>query len=166
MQLAPHPTPRSDNPCQTVTDLSCRSKPPRLPQKTAQPKPPETSCASRDAPEPDSQSIKNTTPQTTHATPRPTAVTQARAARTQTLSVTTAIHAKQTMPNKPWRRTGSNRRPPACKAGALPTELRPHTQNKTQHDGPERGGPEHGGPKRGGPGRTRTSDPTLIKRVL
>ena len=25
-----------------------------------------------------------------------------------------------------WRRTGSNRRPPACKAGALPTELRPH----------------------------------------
>ena len=24
-----------------------------------------------------------------------------------------------------WRRTGSNRRPPACKAGALPTELRP-----------------------------------------
>ncbi len=24
-----------------------------------------------------------------------------------------------------WRRTGSNRQPPACKAGALPTELRP-----------------------------------------
>ena len=24
-----------------------------------------------------------------------------------------------------WRRTGSNRRPPACKAGALPAELRP-----------------------------------------
>jgi hypothetical protein len=24
-----------------------------------------------------------------------------------------------------WRRSGSNRRPPACKAGALPTELRP-----------------------------------------
>ena len=24
-----------------------------------------------------------------------------------------------------WRRTESNRRPPACKAGALPTELRP-----------------------------------------
>ena len=24
-----------------------------------------------------------------------------------------------------WSRTGSNRRPPACKAGALPTELRP-----------------------------------------
>ena len=26
-----------------------------------------------------------------------------------------------------WRRPGSNRRPPACKAGALPTELRPRT---------------------------------------
>ena len=25
-----------------------------------------------------------------------------------------------------WRRPGSNRRPPACKAGALPAELRPH----------------------------------------
>ena len=25
-----------------------------------------------------------------------------------------------------WRRTGSNRRPVACKATALPTELRPH----------------------------------------
>ena len=27
-----------------------------------------------------------------------------------------------------WSRTGSNRRPPACKAGALPTELRPRSQ--------------------------------------
>jgi hypothetical protein len=26
-----------------------------------------------------------------------------------------------------WSQTGSNRRPPACKAGALPTELWPHT---------------------------------------
>ena len=26
-----------------------------------------------------------------------------------------------------WRRTGSNRRPIACKATALPTELRPQT---------------------------------------
>ncbi len=25
-----------------------------------------------------------------------------------------------------WRMTGSNRRPPACKAGALPAELNPH----------------------------------------
>jgi hypothetical protein len=27
-----------------------------------------------------------------------------------------------------WSQTGSNRRPPACKAGALPTELWPHQQ--------------------------------------
>src|SRR5579871_5104918 len=27
-----------------------------------------------------------------------------------------------------WRRSGSNRRPPACKAGALPAELRPQKQ--------------------------------------
>ena len=40
--------------------------------------------------------------------------------------------------NKWWRRTESNRRPPACKAGALPTELRPQISNK----------------KYGGPGKT------------
>ena len=45
-----------------------------------------------------------------------------------------------------WRRTGLNRRPIACKATALPTELRPLII--------------------GGPGRIWTSDPTLIKRVL
>ena len=49
-----------------------------------------------------------------------------------------------------WSQTGSNRRPPACKAGALPTELWPRL--------PEREG--------GGPGKTRTSDLTLIKRAL
>ena len=26
-----------------------------------------------------------------------------------------------------WSRAGSNRRPPTCEAGALPTELLPHT---------------------------------------
>ena len=31
-----------------------------------------------------------------------------------------------TVPSSWWRRTGSNRRPHACKARALPTELRPH----------------------------------------
>ena len=30
-----------------------------------------------------------------------------------------------------WRRTGSNRRPPACKAGALPAELRPRNSPQT-----------------------------------
>ena len=31
--------------------------------------------------------------------------------------------------DKWWRMTGSNRRPPACKAGALPAELIPQDQN-------------------------------------
>ena len=30
----------------------------------------------------------------------------------------------------PWRRSGSNRRPPACKAGALPAELRPRAHGR------------------------------------
>ena len=30
-----------------------------------------------------------------------------------------------------WSRSGLNRRPPACHAGALPTELRPHVSNQT-----------------------------------
>lgn len=29
---------------------------------------------------------------------------------------------------EPWRRPGSNRQPPACKAGALPIELHPQTR--------------------------------------
>ena len=43
-----------------------------------------------------------------------------------------------------WRQTGSNRRPPACKAGALPTELCPRsallaeTRNRLKHGGPGR----------------------------
>jgi hypothetical protein len=47
-----------------------------------------------------------------------------------------------------WRMTGSNRRPPACKAGALPAELIPPYQ------------------KLGGSGWSRTNDPRLIKTVL
>ena len=35
-----------------------------------------------------------------------------------------------------WSQTGSNRRPPACKAGALPTELWPRSRRKS--DTPER----------------------------
>ena len=65
-------------------------------------------------------------------------------------------HAKLRLPAKPgvndrvprwWRMTGSNRRPPACKAGALPAELIPL-----------------GGD--GGSGWIRTNDPRLIKTVL
>jgi hypothetical protein len=36
------------------------------------------------------------------------------------------VFLRMTSPSKTWwSRTGSNRRPPACKAGALPAELRP-----------------------------------------
>src|SRR4249920_3299871 len=45
-----------------------------------------------------------------------------------------------------WRMTGSNRRPPACKAGALPAELIPRRMG-------------------GGSGWIRTNDPRLIKTV-
>src|SRR6516165_6630536 len=34
-----------------------------------------------------------------------------------------------------WSRSGSNRRPQACKARALPTELRPHSENRIQKSG-------------------------------
>ena len=34
-------------------------------------------------------------------------------------------HDRGTIENVWWSQTGSNRRPPACKAGALPTELWP-----------------------------------------
>jgi hypothetical protein len=51
-----------------------------------------------------------------------------------------------------WSQTGSNRRPPACKAGALPTELWPRLRTPRFENG--------------GPGKTRTSDLTLIKRAL
>ena len=49
-----------------------------------------------------------------------------------------------------WRMTGSNRRPPACKAGALPAELIPLEFFSED----------------GGSGWTRTNDPRLIKTVL
>src|SRR6185312_7336705 len=45
-----------------------------------------------------------------------------------------------------WRMTGSNRRPPACKAGALPAELIPQCL--------------------GGSGWARTNDPRVINTVL
>ncbi len=56
-----------------------------------------------------------------------------------------------------WSKTGSNRRPHACKARALPTELLPREARWL------------GIGRRvsiGGPGKTRTSDLTLIKRAL
>ena len=53
-----------------------------------------------------------------------------------------------------WRMSGSNRRPPACKAGALPAELIPHLSNRSTLG------------ISGGSGWTRTIDPRLIKAVL
>ena len=49
-----------------------------------------------------------------------------------------------------WRRSGSNRRPTACKAVALPAELRPQKGHRGT----------------GGPSRTRTYDLTLIRGAL
>jgi hypothetical protein len=44
---------------------------------------------------------------------------------------TTAVAHKQSW----WSQTGSNRRPPACKAGALPTELWPRRARRIRSDG-------------------------------
>jgi hypothetical protein len=55
-----------------------------------------------------------------------------------------------------WRRPGSNRRPPACKAGALPAELRPHAdERRSSRCGDGRG-----------PFWIRTRDLTVISRAL
>ena len=98
----------------------------------------------------------------------------------------TAIHDEPNRPRKAprrqslvwWSQTGSNRRPHACKARALPTELWPHSS------GPQSGlvrAEGRGGrsalrtfgsdyqtraPDHGGPGTTRTSDLTLIRGAL
>ena len=133
-----------------------------LTKRTKPPKPTETSRASRDAPEPDSQSTKNTTQRATqHPAPPNSGDASPCSPNLHLFRDDTAQPPKHGPKARPWRRTGSNRRPPACKAGALPTELRPHTQNTPQ----QQSRPPHQ-PKHGGPGRTRTSDPTLIKRVL
>ena len=59
--------------------------------------------------------------------------------------------AQPNQKKKWWSLTGSNRRHPACKAGALPAELRPHSLTE---------------PDNGWPGQTRTADLTLIRRAL
>jgi hypothetical protein len=82
-----------------------------------------------------------------------------------------------------WSQTGSNRRPPACKAGALPTELWPRAGRRPaviSHQSPVTRGLRR--PSRapalfwllitghrsliGGPGSTRTIDLTLIRGAL
>ena len=73
-----------------------------------------------------------------------------------------------------WSQTGSNRRPHACKARALPTELWPQSLETRQvscrsirgsrDDRRRAEAPE--GAKAGRPGQTRTADLTLIRRAL
>ena len=42
------------------------------------------------------------------------------------------VTVRHSAPSSWWRRTGSNRRPHACKARALPTELRPHGEGSEE----------------------------------
>ena len=68
-----------------------------------------------------------------------------------------------------WSQTGSNRRPHACKARALPTELWPlNSRGRPQLGSRHRSTsyPPEGHTMCGGPRRTRTADLTLIRRVL
>jgi hypothetical protein len=65
-----------------------------------------------------------------------------------------------------WSQTGSNRRPQACKARALPTELWP-LRRVASGEGQANHSPlaiRH--TPNGGPGTTRTSDLTLIRGAL
>jgi hypothetical protein len=86
--------------------------------------------------------------------------------------------------NRWWSLSGSNRRPEACKATALPAELRPHSEWASDAGGNVRSlglsapwGAAAGRPSQeegrrlrlqryGGPGTTRTSDLTLIRGAL
>ena len=73
-----------------------------------------------------------------------------------------------------WSQTGSNRRPPACKAGALPTELWPRRQAADRRQG--QGRPSQRSPpfaclrdhrrRFGGPGIDSNDDLTLIRGAL
>ena len=51
--------------------------------------------------------------------------------------ISRSMAAKRMLPGRTqtrwWSQTGSNRRPPACKAGALPTELWPLRDQKISH---------------------------------
>ena len=55
-----------------------------------------------------------------------------------------------------WRIPGSNRRPPPCKGGALPTELIPHASRAEAWSSEDSGGPKW----------IRTTDLTLIRGAL
>ena len=65
-----------------------------------------------------------------------------------------------------WSQTGSNRRPHACKARALPTELWPLNLKPRPLGSLSSTCPPEDHTKCGGPRQTRTADLTLIRRVL
>ena len=136
---------RVRHPRNVPTDRSFQAKP----SHATACKPPnlsEPSCAPRDAPEPDSHEqrpsqwttnnqdrtdLRPTHPNQASHHAHPTLPTRTHSApdttkeETQPHSGTGWAHPPTFGPSAPWRRTGSNRRPPACKAGALPAELRP-----------------------------------------
>ena len=62
-----------------------------------------------------------------------------------------------------WSQTGSNRRPHACKARALPTELWPLSRDPQPQSCRSIRGLSF---RDGRPGQTRTADLTLIRRTL
>ena len=120
--------PRSDTQAKPAADpLADPAQPLTQPGKTHR-----SVLRVQNAPEPDSQSTKNTR---TSGPKRQTPPNSSDPApKTQTLSLHDTARPAQPFgwrAQPAWRRTGSNRRPPACKAGALPTELRPH--NRTRH---------------------------------
>lgn len=45
--------------------------------------------------------------------------------------------ASDAVEQQKWRRSGSNRQPPACKAGALPIELRPRKKSRAKSPEPK-----------------------------
>ena len=70
----------------------------------------------------------------THTEPPYTTPPQQGCCRIQQSDLLPTRYAKPRRWPNPWRWTGSNRRPPACKAGALPIELHPHmTGQPSQH---------------------------------
>ena len=60
------------------------------------------------------------------------ATPEARSTSSLTQQIISTPYRLSSWPSSWWRRTGSNRRPPACKAGALPAELRPQGNGYNQ----------------------------------
>ena len=60
------------------------------------------------------------------------AISSSRCQKTRAIVRSTRIGLLPDEPSRWWSQTGSNRRPPACKAGALPTELWPRSAERVQ----------------------------------